>query len=70
MFRSDLAIKDITNKLTHIAAYTKNLAKINLNDSAVLSENFYAGLINIIYDLDLKNSNLFGENSEAIDLHD
>ncbi len=70
VFRSDLAIKDITNKLTHIAAYTKNLAKINLNDSAVLSENFYAGLINIIYDLDLKNSNLFGENSEAIDLHD
>ncbi|WP_394209754.1 SMEK domain-containing protein [Enterovibrio calviensis] len=71
MFTSDLIVKDITNRLTHIAAYTKTLAKANLNDSAVLSENFYAGLLNIIYDdLYLKNSNLFDRNSEAIDLHD
>lgn len=70
MFTSDSTIKNITNRLTHIAAYTKTLASANLNDSAVLSENFYAGLLNRIYGLDLENSNNFDRNSEAIDLHD
>ena len=70
MFTSDLTIKNITNRLTHIAAYTRTLARTNLNDSAVLSENFYAGLINRVYGLDLKSSNNFERNSEAIDLHD
>jgi hypothetical protein len=40
------------------------------DDSAVLSENFYAGLINIIYGLNLTNANNFERNSQAIDLHD
>lgn len=70
MLTSDLTIKNITNRLTHIAAYTRTLARTNLNDSAVLSENFYAGLINRVYGYNLTNSNYFTRNSEAIDLHD
>ena len=70
MFTSDLTIKNITNRLTHIAAYTRTLARTNLNDSAVLSENFYAGLINRVYGYEVTNSNNFERNSEAIDLHD
>lgn len=69
MFTSESTIKNITNRLTHIAAYTKTLAKANLNDSAVISENFFAGLINLIYGFDLTNSNNFKRNCEAIDLH-
>ena len=44
--------------------------KINLTDIHIMSEDFYAGFLNIVYDLHLRNANITNQNAEGIDLVD
>lgn len=63
-------IDDIIGALTELACNISARGKLNLTDIHVLSEDFYAGLLNIVYDLHLKNINTVVSNAEAIDLVD
>lgn len=60
----------ITNALTALATNVSVRAKVNLTDLHVVSENFYADLLNLMYDLHLHNANAMNMNAEGIDLID
>lgn len=63
-------IEFITNALTALAAHVSVRAKLNLTDLHVVSENFFADLLNLMYDLHLHNANAMIMNAEGIDLID
>ena len=48
MMNRELYMKSITEKLTLYKLETSELDKINLYDINITSENFYAGLLNLI----------------------
>ena len=60
----------IEEKLNTLAVRIKARNKLNLLELNIHSENFFAGLCNIIFDLDLKNLNLLCQNIDGIDLID
>lgn len=60
----------IEEKLNTLAVRIKARSKLNLLELNIHSENFFAGLCNIIFDLDLKNLNLLCQNIDGIDLID
>lgn len=56
--------------LSQLAVEVSWRGKLNLTDIHVMSEDFYAGLLNIVYDLHLRNANITNQNAEGIDLVD
>lgn len=63
-------INDITSALSSLATNLFLRGKINLTDTHVMSEGFYEGLLNLMYDLNLHNANSDHQNAEGIDLVD
>jgi hypothetical protein len=63
------SIASIVEKLTVFQYYLENVTSINLNDGNLVSENFAAGLLNIIFDWELINLNST-QNIVGIDLGD
>jgi len=63
-------VNDILGSLTELASNITARGKLNLTDIHVLSEDFYAGFLNIVYGLRLKNANAVHANAEGIDLID
>lgn len=63
-------IKAISLYLGVLSEYIDTLSSINLHDTSVISENFCARLMNLVYGFKLKNSNLLKQNAEVIDLYD
>ena len=63
-------VSEIEGCLTELATNIYQRGKLNLTDIHVLSEDFYAGLLNIVYGLHLKNANTDKPNAEGIDLVD
>ena len=63
-------ISDISNALSSLATTLFVRGKLNLTDSHVMSEGFYEGLLNLMYDLNLHNTNSDQQNAEGIDLVD
>jgi hypothetical protein len=61
---------DIKFRLSLLVTNVKIGGKLNLLDLNVLSENFYAHLLNLVYGWELKNMNSQQQNVEAIDLID
>ncbi len=70
MLRKESLIKFITFKLTHLQTYIKTLGKIRFFDQNIVSEDFFAGLLNAVYDYSLVNLNHTDLNAVAIDLGD
>lgn len=66
----ELYMKSITEKLTLYKLETSELDKINLYDINITSENFYAGLLNLIMGWNLRNVNFSEKNTPGIDLVD
>ena len=60
----------ILQGLSQLACEIAWRGKLNLTDIHVMSEDFYAGLLNIVYDLHLRNANITNQNAEGIDLVD
>ncbi len=60
----------IENKLNDLAHRIESRNKLNLLEFNIHSENLFASLCNIIFDLELKNLNLSYQNIEGIDLID
>ena len=63
-------ISDISNALSSLATTLFVRGKLNLTDTHVMSEGFYEGLLNLMYDLNLHNTNSDQQNAEGIDLVD
>lgn len=60
----------ILGALSQLAAEVSLRGKLNLTDIHVMSEDFYAGFLNVVYDLHLRNANITNQNAEGIDLVD
>ena len=63
-------ISDISNALSSLATTLYVRGKVNLTDAHVMSEGFYEGLLNLMYNLNLHNTNSDQQNAEGIDLVD
>ena len=63
-------IECVLNGLSELAANVALRAMVNLTDLHVHSENFYAGLLKIVYGWNLRNANTEKQNAEGIDLVD
>lgn len=70
MLRQDILIKELNDLLTHHSIAAKNLSSINMNDQAILSENLCLKIANILFQINLKNTNIIKRNADTIDLHD
>ena len=60
----------IEEKLSTLAYRIEGRSRLNLLELNIHSENFFAGLCNIIFDLELENLNFSCQNIEGIDLID
>jgi hypothetical protein len=70
MLLEEQYIKDATKYLTILAEYTRTISQLNLNDNSVVSENFFARVLNAVYGYGLKNLNMIKQNAAVIDLYD
>lgn len=60
----------ILKGLSELAYEVSWRGRLNLTDLHIMSEDFYAGFLNIVYGLSLRNTNITNQNSEGIDLED
>jgi len=63
-------INDIVNRLSGLAYNVELRGLLNLLDLHVISEDFYVGLLNLIYGWELRNANNLQQNVSGIDLVD
>lgn len=63
-------IKEATTYLSILSEYTGTMSKLNLHNCSVISENFFAQLLNVVYGYELENINLVTHNASVIDLYD
>lgn len=70
MLRKDILIKELNDLLTHHSIAVRNLNSINMNAQAILPENLYLKIANILFQLNLKNTNVLECNADTIDLCD
>ena len=63
-------INDILNRLSELASNMQLRSKMNLLDLHVISEDFYAGLLNMVFGWKLTNANALQQNAPGIDLVD
>lgn len=69
-----LAEKEKIEKIHQYLAILKTFVclntKVNLTDICIVSEDFFCGLLNIVYGYELMNANILKSNCKGIDLHD
>lgn len=70
MLSREIYIKNIAGYLAILKAQVEILNSVNLYDINIIAEDFYPGLINIIFDKDYKNVNSVEKNAAGIDLVD
>lgn len=66
----DKFISYINEKLSILITQTQLYGTLNISALNIHCENFYRDLLNILYQLDLKNTNFNCSNYAAIDLKD
>lgn len=66
----EIALKEIIYWLSHLSTSAKLCGKIHFFDLNIIAEDFYANLLNIVYDWDLENLNHTNLNAIAVDLGD
>lgn len=69
MYRETLC-KNIAEKLNFLAYHIKRQGKLNLLDTNIFAETFFANLMNHLFGYNFKNINQEKQNTEAIDLID
>ena len=70
MIIEEMEIKKIATNLSILKSYININTKLNLNDICIISEDFFCGLLNIIYGYKLINANVLEKNFKSIDLLD
>lgn len=63
-------ISDILDRLSGLAYNVELRGSLNLLDLHVILEDFYVGLLNLIYGWKLRNANNLQQNASGIDLVD
>ena len=63
-------ISDILDRLSGLAYNVELRSSLNLLDLHVISEDFYVGLLNLVYGWNLRNANSSQQNAPGIDLVD
>lgn len=66
----ELYLKNIAENLALLSREVSILNAVNLYDINIIAEDFFPGLLNLIYDYELKNANHLEKNAPAIDLID
>lgn len=66
----EIYLKDVTESLALLSRKVSLLNVVNLCDINVMAEDFFPGLLNLIYGYELKNANHLEQNAPAIDLID
>lgn len=66
----EIYLKDISKNLSRLSTEVSILNAINLYDINIIAEDFFPGLLNLIYGFELKNVNHLEKNAPAIDLID
>lgn len=70
MLNREIYLKRIAENLALLSKEVTILNAVNLYDINILAEDFYPGLLNIVYGYKLKNANTIKKNAPAIDLID
>lgn len=70
MINKEMYLKEIAQSLALLSKEVTFLNAVNLYDINIIAEDFFPGLLNLIYGYDLKNINTIEKNASAIDLFD
>lgn len=70
MLKKDTYLKEIGRNLASLSKEVTILNAVNLYDINIVAEDFFSGLLNLIYGYNLKNVNFAEKNASAIDLFD
>lgn len=66
----EIYLKNVAESLALLSKRVELLNAVNLYDINIIAEDFFAGLLNLIFDYKLKNVNVIEKNAPAIDLID
>lgn len=70
MMNKEIYLKNVAESLTLLSKQVELLNAVNLYDINIIAEDFFTGLLNLIFDYKLKNANVVEKNAQAIDLID
>lgn len=70
MINKEIYLKNISESLALLSREVTLLNAVNLYDINIIAEDFFPGLLNLIYGYELKNANHLEKNAPAIDLID
>ena len=70
MINKEIYLKDVAESLALLSREVSTLNAVNLYDINIVAEDFFPGLLNLIYGYELKNVNHLEKNAPAIDLVD
>jgi len=70
MMKKEIYIKEIVSALAQLRLQVEILNCVSLYDINIITEDFFVGLLNLIYGYKLKNLNMVEKNTPAIDLGD
>lgn len=70
MFKKDIYLKEVAESLALLSREVSILNAVNLYDINIIAEDFFPGLLNLIYGYQLKNVNHLEKNAPAVDLYD
>lgn len=70
MLNKEIYLKEVAKSLALLSNEVAILNAINLYDINIVAEDFFPGLLNLIYGYELKNANYLEKNAPAIDLFD
>ena len=70
MYNKEIYLKEVAGSLALLSKEVTILNAVNLYDINIVAEDFFPGLLNLIYGYELKNVNHLEKNAQAIDLFD
>ena len=70
MMNKEVYLKNVAESLALLSREVSILNAVNLYDINIVAEDFFPGLLNLIYGYELKNANYLEKNAPAIDLVD
>ena len=70
MMNKEVYLKNIAESLALLSREVSILNAVSLYDINIIAEDFFPGLLNLIYGYELKNANYLKKNAPAIDLSD
>ena len=66
MYNKEIYLKEVAGSLALLSKEVTILNAVNLYDINIVAEDFFPGLLNLIYGYELKNVNHLEKNAQAI----